>query len=182
MTETRPPLSAVSTSRELLRWYWLKTELAALAGRLGVGAGGSKQELVARVAAQLDGQARPARTVRRTTAAVPLTEPLAGTTQIPVGQQCSQQLRRYFVAAIGPSFRFDAAMRDFIAAGAGQTLEAAVDHWHATRSSPKPPIGIQFELNRFLRRWHQDHPGGSPQEARRAWRVHRARPADRRSG
>ena len=55
-----------------------------------------------------------------------------------------------------------------------------VEHWHATRSVGRPEIGGQFELNRFLRDWHRRHPGGSPVDARAAWRLHRRQPVDAR--
>jgi len=81
---------------------------------------------------------------------------------------------------VGRTFRFDAAMRDFIAAGAGRTLGDAVEHWHATRSSPPRPIGQQFELNRFLHDWYAaDHSGGRA-EAIAAWQAHRSLPVDAR--
>jgi hypothetical protein len=69
-------------------------------------------------------------------------------------------------------------MRDFIATGAGRTLDHAVEHWHATRDRPEGgrEIAPQFELNRFVREWHTTNPGGTHREALAAWREHRARP------
>jgi hypothetical protein len=99
---------------------------------------------------------------------------------IPPGQRCSQELRVFFAQRVGRGFRFDAAMRDFIATGAGRTLGDAVEHWHATRSLPPPPIGQQFELNRFLHDWHAANPGGGRTEAIAAWRAHRSLPVDAR--
>lgn len=180
MTEARPALSEGITSQELRRWYWLKSELAAFARTLGLSGTGSKQELAEKITARLDG-ARPPVIMQRPVPPPPLAEPLTTTTQIPPGQRCTQQLRHYFADTIGPAFRFDAAMRAFIAAGAGQTLAAAVDHWHNTRSKPRSEIGAQFELNRFVQRWHHDHPEGSRPAALEAWRVHRALPVDARS-
>jgi len=84
--------------------------------------------------------------------------------------------RPYLTERLGPRFRFDAHVREFVAAGAGRTLDELVAHWEATRTAPPRPIASQFELNRFLRRWHLDHPGRSHAAALAAWRAYRARP------
>ncbi|MGW9438083.1 DUF6434 domain-containing protein [Streptomyces sp. NPDC055607] len=105
-----------------------------------------------------------------------------GSTVIHEGQRCGQVLREHFRGEIGPGFRFDAAMRTFVAEGAGRTLADAVSHWHATRTRRTAArlreIGSQFELNRFLRDWYAGHPAGSRAEALAAWRVHCDRPRD----
>lgn len=158
MTETRPDLTQDMSVQELQRWYWLRTELAGFARSVGVATSGSKQELTTRVVAYLDGGTPTTSGTRRPAPPPPLAEPLTTATLIPAGQRCTQQLRHDLTKVIGPSFRFDAAMRDFITGGAGQTLGAAVEHWHGTRSQPRPAIGVQFELNRFLRDWHHTIP------------------------
>ncbi|HEX8509508.1 MAG TPA: DUF6434 domain-containing protein [Propionibacteriaceae bacterium] len=177
MAEDRPSLTTDITSAELLRWYWLKDELTHLARDLRISTAGSKRELTSRIAAFLDGLSLPPPD-RRPAAAPPLPEPLTAQTVLPAGQRCTQQLRHYFNGAIGQHFRFDTAMRDFVSNGQGRTLGQAVEHWHRTRSWRSPEIGAQFELNRFLRAWHRDHPGGSSTAALDAWRIHRAQPKD----
>ncbi|MEU8267526.1 hypothetical protein AB0B89_10185 [Sphaerisporangium sp. NPDC049002] len=81
---------------------------------------------------------------------------------------------------VGAGFHFDAAMRDFVATGAGRTLGEAVKHWHATRNQERGEIGAPFELNRFLREWHAAHPGSGRQAALAAWREYRSLPVDAR--
>ncbi|WP_327341403.1 DUF6434 domain-containing protein [Streptomyces europaeiscabiei] len=182
MTEQRPALALSLTGEELRRWYWLKDELLAFARSIGVGTRGGKQELTDRLAAVLDGRPLPpAAPVRRVVGAL-LPEPVTEDTVIRAGQRCSQQLRDFFQAEIGPAFRFDAAMRSFIADGAGRTLGDAVRHWHATRGQGPQDIGPQFELNRFLRDWNAAHPGAGRNAALAAWRDHRSRPVDDRPG
>ncbi|MFD0718441.1 3-hydroxyisobutyryl-CoA hydrolase [Streptomyces globosus] len=112
-----------------------------------------------------------------------LAAPVDGRTVIPQGQRCSQVLRAFLTREIGPAFHFDAAMRDYIAQGAGRTLADAVAHWHATRADAARPrrIGDQFEFNGFLRDWHARHPGSPRAEALDAWRAHRSRPRTRPS-
>src|SRR5699024_8717312 len=131
----------------LRRWYWLRAELAALPGELGLSRSGSKEELLERVVAALDGAAPPA-PVPRPAAGRQLVEPVGPGTVIPPGQRCSQVLRRFFAAQIGPHFRFDEHMREFVAHGAGRTLGEAAEHWHRTRDAPPGVIGEQFEYNR----------------------------------
>ena len=181
MTATRPALSPALTGTELLRWYWTLEELTGLAVTLGVPRGGGKQALTERLVARLDGRQAPA-PPRRPPAGRQLSGPLSATTVIPPGQRCSQLLRDYFRQEVGPGFVFDSFMRSFVADGAGRTLGDAVAHWHATRvaaAAPRP-IGDQFELNAFLRRWRSSHPGGTREASVAAWQEHRSRPAEER--
>ena len=178
--ETRPEPITLNRSQDLRRWYWLKSELIALARHLGIHTGGGKNELTERIAAKLDGK-----TLTRPTppkpAAQPLSGPLSPTTVIPNGQRLTQALRDFFAAELGPDFRFDGHMRQFMAQGAGKTLGEALEHWKATRHAPPSDIGTQFELNRFTRQWFKDHPGGSRQDMLAAWEAYRRLPTDARS-
>lgn len=180
LIETRPPLDPTLSGAELLRWYWLRDELASFARGLGVSAAGGKEQLQRRIAAHLDGEppeAAPA--TSRPTAQ--LTGPLDARTVVPVGQRCSQQLRGWFEQQAGTGFRFDGAMRDWFAAADGTgTLGDALAHWHATRNAGASSIDPQFELNRFTRSWHAAHPGGTRTELLAAWRDYRDLPVDAR--
>ncbi|WP_258725889.1 SAP domain-containing protein [Cellulomonas sp. NS3] len=179
----RPDLTPALSGGELLRWYWLREELAVLARTLGVRTSGSKQELTERLAAALDGRPAPARSAERAArrpAPSPLVRPLTDATELPLGQRCSQELRTYLAGRIGPGFRFDGHLRELVGSRAGLTLGDVVAHWHATRDCAPREIGAQFELNRFLRAWHAAHPGRSHTEALDAWRAHRALPVDAR--
>ena len=177
----RPPLSAALSGAELLRWYWLKSELVVLARQLGVSRSGSKAVLTARLVAVLDGEPMPAAPSVSHRPGGRLTGPLSRNTMIPVGQRSDQVLRAWFVAQIGPGFRFDGPMRTFIADG-GRTLGDAVDHWYATRQRRPQEIEPQFELNRFGRDWRAAHPGSTHTAMLAAWADHRALPVEERSG
>jgi len=89
-------------------------------------------------------------------------------------------LREFFEAELGPSFIFDRVMRSFISNGVGRTLGDAIHEWHSTRGAMPKPIAEQFELNRFTRRWHAEHPVGGRAELLAAWRVYRSLPEDAR--
>ena len=174
MSTARPALTPALTGAELRRWYWLRRELADFARELGLSPSGAKTELVERVAAALDHAPPPAR--RELPRSVDqLREPLSGSTRLPPGQRCTQTLRRWFVAELGAGFRFDATTRAYVAEG-GHTLDEAAAQWRATRHAPPPPIGAQFELNRFSRAWHAEHPGAGHTEMLAAWRRHRSQP------
>lgn len=176
MQEQRPAPTPSMTGAELRRWYWLRSELVVFARELGVSPGGGKVELTDRLAAVLDGRAVP-RSPARPSSAPPLPKPLTGSTVMPPRQRATQDLRAWFIEQVGLGFRFDGAMRSYIAEG-GHTLDEAVAFWHRSRSTPPPEIGAQFELNRFARQWHLTHPGASHHEMLTAWRVHRSQPRE----
>jgi len=179
--EERPALTDALTGAELLRWYWLKDELADFARQLGISASGGKQLLTNRIAARLDGAAftEPKREPR--SGGAQLVGPLTASTAIPAGQRCSQVIRAWFVDQVGPSFRFDAEMRAFFAGVDGtQTMQDALDHYVATRNQGAKPIDAQFEYNRFTRAWHEANPLGSRDDLIKAWQEYRARPVDAR--
>ena len=180
VVESRPTLGTHLSGQEILRWYWLRDELADLARTLGVSTAGGKQALTARLVAHLEGQPLPPSLPTPPPPAPALPEPLTASTVIPAGQRCTQQLRRYFTATIGSTFVFDARMREFITHGAGRTLGDAVAHWDATRTRGPSEIGERFELNAFMRRWHHQHPDRSRGHALDAWRTHRQLPAEAR--
>lgn len=179
--ESRPELTSALTGAELTRWYWLRDELADFARRLGLRTTGSKDLLTRRIAARLDGVdlTEPEQTRRAGTAQ--LRGPLTADTVIPQGQRCTQVVRAWFVHEVGPSFRFDAAMRAFFAETDGtQTLRDALQHHLATRGTQTKPIDAQFEFNRFTRAWHEANPEGKREDLLRAWQDYRARPVDER--
>lgn len=176
----RPLLSPDLSGSELLRWYWLKSELVGLARQLGVSAAGAKAELTARLVAVLDGQPVPTAVSGPASSGAQLTGPFRRDTLIPAGQRSGQALRAWFVEQIGPGFRFDGPMRAFIFTG-GRTLGEAVDHWYATRNRGPQEIEPQFELNRFGRAWRAEHPGATHAAMLTAWAAHRALPLEERS-
>ena len=175
----RPELTPDLSGAELQRWYWTLAELTALARRLGVPVRGGKLALTGRLVAALDGAPAPP-APRRARAGRQLAPPLVRGSVIPPGQRCSEVLRAFLRAEIGPAFTFDAPMRAFVADGAGRTLADLVAHWHATRDAPPGEIGAQFELNRFLRERRARRPAESRADALEAWRAHRALPRERR--
>lgn len=179
--EIRPSLTSALTGAELLRWYWLKDELADFARQLGIRATGSKTLLTQRIAAHLDGTAFTEPTTTRASPVAQLAAPLTPATVIPRGQRCSQVVRAWFVRQVGASFGFDAEMRDFFASTDGtQTMQDALDHYLRTRGQGSKDIDAQFEYNRFTRAWHTAHPSGTRDDLIAAWHEYRCSPIDSR--
>lgn len=171
--EKRPHPSDVADEHTLRRWYWLKSELVGMARAAGLSAAGSKIELRERITAHLSGLA--AAPVKRAALSDTLPAILTGETSISPGQRCTQALRAWMLERVGPSFTFDATMRDAVAAG-GLTLNELVTRWQQPRPASEP--AEQFELNRFSRSWHREHPCGNHTDMLLAWKDHRSRPRD----
>ncbi|MGE0323714.1 MAG: DUF6434 domain-containing protein [Polyangiaceae bacterium] len=176
-TALRPRLSRSLREQDFRRWYWTLEELRRFARTLGVSASGPKADVAERIAAALSGRRQPA-SVRSATADQ-LCGALSPSTLIPPNQRATQELRRYFEAKIGKSFRFNGHMRALLGRG-NVTLEEAVAFWHATVNTELPPQSESLEFNRFTKAWHRAHPDGTPGEARAAWLRYRALPADER--
>ena len=177
----RPDLSPALSGAELARWYWLAEELVGLARTLGVRTGGGKQVLTRRLAAALDGVPFDEPAPARASGGRQLAGTLTAATVIPAGQRCSQLVRAWFAEQLDAPFSFDASMRDYFARADGTTtLGDALAHFHATRGLGPQEIGEQFELNRFTRAWHAQHPDGSRADLLRAWEAYRATPVDER--
>jgi hypothetical protein len=93
-------------------------------------------------------------------------------TLISSGWRCSQSLRAFFQAEIGSHFHFDQVMRNFIAQGAGKTLQQAIEVWLQPRQTTT--IASQFEYNRHMRAFFERHPDATREEAIRAWNQQKA--------
>ncbi|PQZ91693.1 hypothetical protein CQ018_13025 [Arthrobacter sp. MYb227] len=166
---------------EFLRWYWLKAELETFAREIAVRATGNKELLTARIGAALAGRRFEEPMPTRRAQGRQLSAPLSHTTVIPVGQRSSQVVRAWMLEKLGPSFHFDAEVRDFFVQSDGTTtMQDALDHFHATRNQGSKSIDSQFEYNRFTRGWHKKYPDGSRDELLADWRAYRDTPIDRR--
>ena len=173
----RPEPSASLELGDLERWYWTRAELSAIASELGIPTGGRKAELAARVRAALAGEPLPKAESRRRAR---LEGELTRGTVIPDGVVLSRHLREWFEGELGPGFRADRHLRDFLRNGAGRTLGEAANHYRETRDAPPGEIESQFELNRFTRLWWEANPGGTREELLEAWRLYRESPVESR--
>ncbi|MEO0558831.1 MAG: DUF6434 domain-containing protein [Bacteroidota bacterium] len=172
---SRPALDLSLAAEDFLDYYWLKAELVAFCREHSLPVSGAKTELVDRIAAFLrDGtilRPSPARRPR----AEPMPEALSLDTEIGRGWRSGQRLRAFFEAEVGPSFRFNQALVDFIRDGEGRTLGEALDAWRASKASGPRVIPRQLEYNRHMRAYRAEHPNATPEEVRDAWWEKRGR-------
>ena len=174
-----PEIDEVASPEDIADWYWTRQQLDAIARRLGVSRSGSKQEVTARLLAHLSGESLTS-AARRTAAGPRLAaSDISPDLPIPEGQRMDAALRAWMVDHVGPSFRFDGHMRDFLRATGGATFADLVDHWWATRGVERP-IDDQFEYNAFVRDFRATHPGASLDDVTRAWHEYVATPVSRR--
>jgi hypothetical protein len=172
----RPSLSVDLPEQEFHRWYWLKSELRAFCRRQGLAQVGAKSALVAAVAAYLGRRPAPARYLRRKAGAMP--DRFTLHTRIGEGWRCTRELRGFFEAHCGPGFRYNEALRRFLASGVGRSLaEAVTVYLRSQRAGPRP-IAAQFEFNRHMRSYRSAHPGATHAQVVAAWRAARAKPRD----
>jgi hypothetical protein len=184
VTSKRPPLAPSLAPEEFRRWYWLKQELTDFAKQEGLSTSGDKPTLANRIALFLAGvdhaTAAAATKAVRQTISQRVSEPLTAETLLGPKQASSQQLRPFFVQAIGPKFAYDIHMRTFLASDQTKTLGEAVAHWHATRNTAKPETLPQLELVRFTKAWHLANPTGTQLQCRAAWKHYKSLPVDER--
>ena len=168
----RPELTNSISVEDFGDYYWLKTELLDFCRQQGLPTSGSKQEVAERITHFLQtGEAMSAkpRASNRSSQAMP--ETLTRETMIGSGWRCSQALRAFFEAEIGPGFHFNKVMRDFIKNETGKTLQDAIVAWETEKqnSAPRTEIEPQFEYMRHMREYFRMHPEGTREEALKAW-------------
>ncbi|MEM8557287.1 MAG: DUF6434 domain-containing protein [Bacteroidota bacterium] len=171
---SRPSLTEHLAVEDFLDYYWLKAELVGFCQRMRLPTAGPKVEVRERVAAYLrDGTVlKPA--PKRSGPVDPMPETLTGTTLIGRGWTCGQRLRAFFEAEVGPAFRFNRALIDFVKTGVGRSLSEAVAVWRASKENPERPIEAQLEFNRHTRAYHRHHPDATREEVLRAWKEKRS--------
>jgi len=171
----RPALSKALAAAEFKSWYWLKSELQAFCRSQGIGTGGSKEELTARIVAHLSSEVqRPTRRVKRV-AATQMPAEFAIETVIGDGWRFTRALRRFFEFHIGKSFRFNEPLRTFIKTGAGHTLGEALALYRKSLAVGPRPIAKQFEYNSHMREYRRLNPKSTHAEAVSAWWVKRGK-------
>jgi hypothetical protein len=108
---------------------------------------------------------------------------LSHETIIAAGWRCSEAVRDFFAREVSRSFRFNAAMREFIHQGAGRRLGEGIAVWEESQRAPKGSSAIapQFEFNRHMRAYFQKNPGGAHADAVKAWKKAKAARGRRRS-
>ena len=176
-----PEVDEVVRPEDISDWYWTRQQLDAIARRLGVSRSGNKQDVTDRLLAHLRGEPTGTITSSRRPASGPklAVSDISPDLSIPQGQRMDAALRAWMVDQVGPTFRFDGHMRDFLRNADGARFADLVDHWRATRNIERP-ISDQFEYNAFVRHFRETHPGASLDGVTAAWHEYVATPASRR--
>jgi hypothetical protein len=153
-------------------YYWLKAELLDFCRQQGLPTSGSKQAVTERIAHFLQtGEILPIRPRSSSRSSQAMPETFTHETVIGSGWRCSQALRAFFEAEIGPNFHFNKVMRDFIKNESGKTLQEAIEAWEVDKQNPAPKTEIepQFEYMRHMRAYFRENPEGTRAEALKAW-------------
>lgn len=134
----RPELSSEITVASFQEYYWLKTELQQFCRTNGLSAAGSKLELTERIEMFLQtGEIRkPARTKSPKTQR----ESLSLNTVITENHRCSQQVRAFFVSAIGKNFIFLLLCKTIFAIMQGKHIEMLSPHGMRRRKGKRIQI------------------------------------------
>jgi hypothetical protein len=174
-----PDVDEVSQPTDITEWYWTRKQLDAIARRLRVSRSGNKQDVTDRLLAHLSGEPSAPSTRRHRAGPRLAQSQITRDVPIPQGQRMDASLRAWMIDQVGPSFRFDGHMREYLRSADGATFGDLVDHWWSTRDIARPIAG-QFEYNTFVRNFRGSHPGASLDDVTRAWHEYVATPVSQR--
>lgn len=180
-TDQRPEISKITTSAELRRWYWLKTELAAEAGRLGLKRSGGKFVILERLCHFHDcGESTwPGDTTSKPQSKFDWqTSELTSDTLITDNYRNTQNVRRFFQTHVDPSFKFTVGLLDWCRENVGKTLGEAGEFWLRQRDNPaKTKIKPHNQFNQYARDFIEDNPSLGMADARRYWAIKKKLPS-----
>ncbi|MEM6898549.1 MAG: DUF6434 domain-containing protein [Pseudomonadota bacterium] len=181
---TRPEFYRTMRAEEFDRWYWPKTLLEEISRELELPLNGNKAQLRVNILFRLKhSNARLPKTPRADSDGFNWsTETLTPDTVITESITFGPNVRGFFKHHIGPLFSCHRDFMDWARANAGQTLQSAIDVWHALEARKDDPSFRReiAEYNNYLRylRDFQDHfPNYTRDEAKTCWDAKKIRPA-----
>lgn len=182
----RPDITTIQSGAELRRWYWRKDELAPRARDLGLKTGGGKFAILDRIAHFLDTGERSLpsdKSARPTSKFNWHSQALSNDTVITDNYKNSQNVRQFFVGALGPQFRFNIAFMDWMKENVGLTLGDACEAYRAIKAQEKAPgfktkIKSHNQFNQYTRDFLEDNPDLGMTDVRRAWAQKIQHPSD----
>ena len=182
--EHRPAIEDVSSSKELKRWYWLKSELSAYASSIRLSAAGSKQDITDRLGHYFDtGEKLIPVTLKPKSSFDWSKEVLSLDTIITDSYRNGPNVRRFFKQHYGASFTFNIAFMRWMRENTGLTL---LDALHARKKIAeaealvKPAIPDGNQYNAYTRAFFRDNPDATAEEARECWSWKKSRPGHNR--
>src|SRR5689334_21596944 len=128
----RPALTKTISIDDFAAHYWLKSELVAFCCTYGISASGGKLDIARRIRKFLSTGRKTNRATPNAVTVAVIHARLTRDTVIGAGWRCSESVRAFFQGEVGRSFRFNAAMRDFIHRGVGRTLGEGIAVWDAS--------------------------------------------------
>lgn len=181
-TQDRPEISEIETGEELRRWYWLKTELASEAKRIGMKSTGGKFDILGRLCHYKDtgslkwqGDYRPA----KSSAFDWHSSVLSMDTIITDNYKNTQNVRQFFKEHLGEHFKFNVELLDWFKDNVGKTLGDAARFWTHQQENPgQTNIKPHNQFNQYIRDFLKDNPTLGMKEAREVWAIKKALPSD----
>lgn len=175
----RPPIASISTGSELRRWYWRKSELVAYARIVGVKTTSGKFTILDRLAHFLDTgeQIWPGDLSQKPRSKFDWhSEPLSENTPITDSYKNSQNVRRFFKAALGDGFKFNIAFMDWMRANTGKRLADACSAYREIMDETKQAdfqtsIRGHNQFNQYTRDFLSDNPDLGMDDVRRVWAL-----------
>lgn len=178
--DSRPKISKLKTSAEVKRWYWLKTELAAEAKRLGLKSSGAKFTLLDRICHFHDTGERALSTDVSSKATSTFdwhSAALSEHTVITDNYKNSQNVRRYFKTNVDPKFKFNIQLMDWLKTNVGKTLGDAGRYWQAQQQAgEQTKIKPHNQFNQYTRDFLEHNPTLGMADVRKFWALKKARP------
>lgn len=179
---TRPEIASIAKGSELRRWYWLKTELATEARRLGVKCTGAKFDILERLCHFHDtGELKwPGDEKESITSTFDWhSAELTIDTVITDNYKNTQNVRRFFQTHVDPSFKFNIALIDWFRGNVGKTLGDAGIYWQTQRANQaQTKIKPHNQFNQYIRDFMADNPSLTSKDAKKYWSLKKALPSD----
>ena len=184
-SERRPVITSIDSAAELRRWYWLKTELAAEAKRLGVRSTGAKFTVLERLCHFHDTGEKvwPGDKVVKNSGAGCTkfdwhSAALDEHTVITDNYKNTQNVRRYFQRQVDEKFKFNIGLLDWFKQNVGKTLGDAAEFWQQQQANPEQTkIKSHNQFNQYARDFVQHNPALGMQGARKYWALKRSLPS-----
>jgi AraC-like DNA-binding protein len=176
----KPLLNKRIREADFKKYYWLKEQLMHFCKNNQISSTGTKYDLAERIAYYLKTgkTSNPAVTTKKTSSFDWHSESLTPETIITDSYKNSQNVRRFFRAQVGSSFRFSIPLMAFMKRSAGLPLKAAVQEWKRLELLKKDKnhqsvIPDSNQYNLFIRDFMKDNPGESIATARKLWKLKR---------
>lgn len=184
---SRPIISSIKQGSQLRQWYWRKAELVIYARSLGLKIGGAKFEILERIANYLDSGKKSGHSTQIKSTSPKShfdwkNNPLTPHTLITDNYKNTENVRNFFKSHLGPQFKFNLALMDWVKNNVGKTLEEALQYYKSYKAKKKSPgfktqIKSHNQFNQYVRDFLNDNPKLSLKDARRTWSLKTQQPS-----